>query len=219
MVTSSGVSVRPEGSDRYGPAVGTRVSWHLSQPVIDLAAQAQTLGWAVLGTIGNSDHLRKHGDHSPWSLGKVPGIIYAVDLAAPDAFEQWLIATCRSTYDTTWIDFWNMRGSQYDNAGTRIASSGDEHLHLSVAKGYEDRRVTLFADYAGKAKTTTGGGAVADRSEDIYTLLHDGRRPGPNQTSGGGVPIAWVARRFAELESKLDQIMERLDSAGRPPAA
>lgn len=221
MVTRTGVVTRPAGSDRYGPPAGAKVSWRLSEPVYDLAVQAKTLGWPILGTIGEEQtHLTKHGDHTPWSLGKSPGIIYAIDLGAPEDFGPWLIATCKSDYDTMWVDFWNFRGHQYDRAGNRVASSGDHHLHLSVAKGYEDKQVTLLTDYAASRapKTKTGGPTVADRSEDIFTLLHDGKRPGPNQTSGGGVPIAWVVRRFAELETKLDAITEKLETPA-PPAA
>lgn len=39
--------------------------------------------------------------------------------------------------------------------------------------------------------------------EDIYRLLHDGRRPpGKAQTAGGGVPIAWIVREMGEIKAE-----------------
>jgi len=39
--------------------------------------------------------------------------------------------------------------------------------------------------------------------EDIYRLLHDGRRPpGTAQTAGGGVPIAWIVRQMTEIKNE-----------------
>jgi hypothetical protein len=43
--------------------------------------------------------------------------------------------------------------------------------------------------------------------DDVYRLLHDGLRPGPNQTSGGGVPIAWIVRKVAEMQASLAAIL------------
>lgn len=37
--------------------------------------------------------------------------------------------------------------------------------------------------------------------DDIYKLLHDGKRPGDTQTAGGGVPIAWIVRKVGELQA------------------
>lgn len=42
--------------------------------------------------------------------------------------------------------------------------------------------------------------------EDIYRLLHDGLRPeGKAQTSGGGVPIAWIVRETGETQAGVSQ--------------
>ncbi|MGH3646216.1 MAG: hypothetical protein ACRDTM_03425 [Micromonosporaceae bacterium] len=144
-----GVAVRPHSNDGFPPAGGTPVAWVVAQPVQDMLDQAKTLGWADSGTIGNGDHLRKHGDHTPWSHGKKRGILYAKDTKDPPWLEKELLKLCRKPdYDTTWIDFINVNGSQYNFAGKRVADSGDFHLHISVRAGKELTRVTLFRDIA-----------------------------------------------------------------------
>lgn len=155
----AGTVVRPTGSDRFWPPIGTHVDWSLTTPIFDIATQVDTYalnGWLVVGTIGNNDHLKLHGDHTPWSVidgvQKVRGKVYAVDFKSVNAaefvrFRDWLIATCKTDYDTTWIDFFNILGSQYDFAGNRVATSTDQHCHISVNKGYESKQVNLFNDY------------------------------------------------------------------------
>jgi hypothetical protein len=143
----SGWYVRPAGSDRYPPAVGTRVPWVLSQPVADLLAQGKRLGWTNKGTIGNTAHLRRHGDHTGHSLGKMRGVVYGKDteLSAPAGMA--LLQLCRmNDYDTRWIDFFNYRGRQYNFAGVDTGPSDDVHFHASVRQGHELTRVTLFDD-------------------------------------------------------------------------
>lgn len=149
MIAVQGAAKRPAGASSSGPKPGTVVGWRLAQPIIDLGKSAEELGWPILGIVGNTAHLKKTGDHTPWSKGKRPGVIYAIDVHPPNGFQAWLIAQCRSSYDTRWIDFFNINGSQYNAAGVRVAPSTDTHLHISVAKGYEDTHVTLFRDYAG----------------------------------------------------------------------
>lgn len=229
MVALYGSATRPAGSDSHWPPVGTVVEWFAVQPVVDLATQALAAGWPILGTIGEKlTHLTKHGDHTPWSAGKKHGYVYAIDLAPPAAFEAWLVALCKSTADTSWIDFWNMNGSQYDHGGNWVTGSGDHHLHLSVAGGAETRHVTVITDYvtavtaAAPTKTSTPTAEEDDmsgRGEDIYTLLHDGKRAGPAQSAGGGVPIAWIVREFKEVGDTLAQIKDALTKLSMDVAA
>jgi hypothetical protein len=142
-----GVAVRPRGSDNHKPPPGTRVEWVVAQPVQDMVDQGKKLGLHNVGTIGNVDHLRKHGDHTPWSAGKQRHIVYAKDTSDPPWLEKHLLRLCRKDdYDTTWIDFINVNGSQYNFAGVRLGDSGDFHLHISVRAGHELTRVTLFRD-------------------------------------------------------------------------
>lgn len=160
-----GVAVRPVGSDSYWPPVGTSVAWTLTQPIQDLVDQGEAAGFPNLGTIGNTAHLQKHGDHTPWSAGKERGRIYAKDTQMPADFEAWLVAKCKSSYNTLWIDFFNINNKQYDNAGNYLGYSADAHLHISVRKGYEDTHVSLFKDYAdshGSASTQVTAWAQAN---------------------------------------------------------
>jgi hypothetical protein len=168
VIAETGMVVRPGAPRKAGPAPGTTVNYRVSQPIMDLARQAESLGWPVLGVVGNTDHLRGNGDHTPWSAGKQPGVIYAIDVHPPDGFEAWLVAACRSDYDTDWIDFFNIDGRQYSSAGQLLASSGDQHLHISVARGHERDRVTLFTDYA------TGGDGMPTAKEVAEAVWAEG---------------------------------------------
>ncbi len=135
----NGKYYRPSGSDGYPPAVGTLVVWRATRPVVDAATQAAKDGVTAY-VIGDVTHLRKHGDHTGHSLGKVRGRVYATDIMIHSAepARTRLLAYLRSDADTRWIDFVNFAGAQYSYAGQRVASSGDYHLHLSVKRGYED---------------------------------------------------------------------------------
>ena len=142
-----GTATRPSGSDGYWPPAGTTVAWVLSQPIQDLVDQGKKLGWQNLGTIGDTYHRKLHGDHTPWSAGKNRCVLYAKDTKTPSWFESAMLKLMRTAnYDTTWIDFVNINGKQYNYAGQRVASSGDYHLHVSVRKGHEKKHVTLFLD-------------------------------------------------------------------------
>lgn len=143
----SGVTVRPQGSDSYPPPPGTEVPWVLAQPNQDNLIQKQQLGWRNLGTIGDVYHRQLHGDHTPWSAGKVQGVVYADDTEEPSWVEDAILRLCRmDDYDTRWIHFFNINGSQYNYAGERVASSGDYHLHTSTREGFELTRHTLLLD-------------------------------------------------------------------------
>lgn len=152
----SSVVVRPSGSDSYWPPVGTSVPWVVARPIEALDDQRRALatafgGWGLSGIIGNIDHLRLHGDHTPWSVisgvAKIRNILWAIDIQDPAYVEAHLLALCRlADYDTTWIHFFNINGSQYDSAGNRIASSGDYHLHVSAKSSAWDTYHTLLFD-------------------------------------------------------------------------
>lgn len=224
MVVLTGRAKRPTGASSIGPRPGTTVSWRLATPIANLAAQAEELGWPILGIVGNIAHLRKHGDHTPWSKGKKPGVIYGGDFKPPDPFEAWYVATARSDYDTSWVDFININGRQYNNAGQKVANSSDEHLHVSVALGHENTTVTLFTDYAGggedivDAKTIE---AIADAvwSHTISTKSFD---EGAGHGAHEGVVNAIAAARDAKsakadakaAKDGIAALTERLDTGG-----
>lgn len=177
----------------YWPPRGEQVMAVLSQPIQDLMEQGKKLGWANLGTVGNTEHLMKHGDHTPWSAGKARGILYAKDTDVPDWAVDRLIAMCRSNYDTSWIDFFNVRGRQYDHTGTDVGSSGDHHLHISIDVGAERRSVTLFRDLAaGKATVPT----TPTPATQIPTPLADIGKQTPFVIKQIGTAEVWLTDGF-----------------------
>lgn len=187
------------------PSTGRTVAWTLTKPVADLAGQCEMHGFYIAGTIGNPDHLDGHGDHTPWSAGKLPGWIYALDARLPADFERWIVDTCkRDDYETSWIDFFNINGSQYNNAGRRVADSDDkDHLHISVNKGFEHTSVTLFDDYA-QWKAEGDMPSVSEFWEykiDSPTLKVKGRSTAD-----------WL-KQAAETEAKVDKLTTMIVAA------
>lgn len=220
VIIKAGQVTRPAGASSIGPRPGTVVTYRLAQPIIDLGEQAEKLLWRILGIKGNTPHLQKNGDHTPWSEGKVPGVIYAIDVAPPADFEAWLVAKCRSAYDTRWIDFFNINGSQYNAAGYRVRSSDDHHLHISVARGYEDKSVTLFADYAdekGEGMPTAEDVAKAVWVSQVSSdSLDDGK---PHSAHEGVINAIAAARRLKGIEDRLAAIERKLDAGAGTPVA
>lgn len=143
----SGVVTRPAGSDSYWPPVGTRVAWHACRGVQMMHDQANDWDVLQLGVVGNTAHLQKHGDHTPWSAGKARGVVYAIDLDMPDEFGPWLIAKCKSTYNTKFIDFFNFRNQQYGLDGSNYGYNPDHHLHMSIQFGHENDAVNIINDF------------------------------------------------------------------------
>lgn len=142
-----GTITRPAGSDGYPPPPGTVVPWVLSQPTQDNLKQKYLLGWEHLGDLGNIEHLKLHGDHTPWSASKLRGIVYADDTKDPGWLEEQLASLCGiDSYDTSWIDFYNINYRQYDYTGRVITSSYDSHLHISVKLNSELVSHTLLLD-------------------------------------------------------------------------
>ena len=218
MVTLQGSAKRPAGSSSSGPRPGTVVPWHLSQPVADLAAQCEQLDWPILGIVGNTDHLKKHGDHTPWSKGKKRGILYAIDANPPPGFEPWFIARCRDDdYDTTWIDFANINGSQYNADGVRLGSSPDHHLHISVALGDENTHVTLFTDFAGGDDETVDEKTIEAIANKVWAVsvtspsLVDakGKKVG-HGTHEAVINSVTISKRLEGLEKAIERIEKRL---------
>jgi hypothetical protein len=223
LIAVQGRAKRPSGASSSGPRPGTVVAWRLAQPIIDLAQQAEALGWPILGIVGNTEHLRKHGDHTPWSRGKTPGVIYAIDVHPPAGFEAYYVAQCRrADYDTRWIDFININGRQFNAAGVKVANSSDEHLHISVAKGHEDTHVTLFGDYAGGGEELDAEDKklladTANTVKELRSLLHDGKRfPLKTQTHEKGKPIAWIVEQIGELRADVNAIRGGAPSSAPP---
>lgn len=146
------------------PRTNKDVSWTLAMCLQREAAVAESMGITVY-SIGNADHLDNvpAGGHTPFRAGSVVGTVWAIDVmvdhkgaAYAKEFEKFVVAYCKSNVDTTWIRFFNVNGSQYNYAGTRLRASGDVHFHLEVEDGKQFVMTRLMAAWkAFKAAPTT----------------------------------------------------------------
>jgi hypothetical protein len=133
------------------PSTGRRVAWTLAPGLAKLGRQLDKLGitWYSIGDVG---HLKRKGGHTPWKPGAPFGTVTAIDvMASPYAVvERGILRLMKQdNYDTTWIDFINTNGSQYDWNGRRQGSSGDHHLHLEVLGSRTSFTSDLFYDMFG----------------------------------------------------------------------
>lgn len=129
MTSTSGVVTRPSN--------GKRVSWKAAVPIVDAVRQANASGITAY-VIGDASHLRRSGGHTPWKPGAPYGVVTATDIMVsnPATFEKALLRLMKASgYDTTWIDFININGHQYDFDGRYQGTSGDHHLHLEALGG------------------------------------------------------------------------------------
>lgn len=126
-------------------------------------------------SIGNEDHLdnKPAGGHTPWRDGSPVGVVWAVDimvdhkgLAYLEEFEDFVVAYCKSSADTTAIRFFNVNGSQYGYAGNRKKDSGDKHFHLEIENGKQNAALGIMA--AWKAKKS---GPALPPLPDIFNRL------------------------------------------------
>lgn len=196
---------RPPGSDSYWPPVGTLVNWTVVQPIQNLYDQAKGFGWVIAGVIGNQMHLQKHGDHTPWSAGKKRGRVYAIDIHAPVGFEPWLVAMCKSEYNTTWIDFFNINNKQFDNAGNYLGYSGDTHLHVSVANGQENTIVSLFADFMNPQEDEVSFKDKVNIPASPVGPLPDAARQGMDSADD---VIGYTRREVSDLHKEVKKLQE-----------
>jgi hypothetical protein len=133
------------------PSTGRRVDWKLAPGLVGLGAQLDKLG-ITWYSIGNTDHLKKHGGHTPWKPGAPFGMVTAIDVMKgnyPDVASRILRLMKLAAYDTSWIDFINTNYQQYDYDGRWQAESGDGHLHLEVLGNRTTFTSTLFFDMWG----------------------------------------------------------------------
>lgn len=133
------------------PSTGKAVKWKLAPGLVTLGKQLDKLG-ITWYSIGNADHLKKQGGHTPWKPGAPAGMVTAIDvMKTPDALVEAAILKLMHTdsYDTSWIDFINTNGSQYDWNGRRQGSSGDYHLHLETLGNRTSFSSNLFYDMLG----------------------------------------------------------------------
>jgi len=133
------------------PHTGKSVEWKLAPGLALLGKQLDRLK-ITWYSIGNADHLKKQGGHTPWKPGAPFGVVTAIDVmkSGYPAVQAAILKLMKTrTYDTTWIDFINVNYNQYDWNGVRQGSSGDGHLHLEVLGGRTYFTSNLFYDMFG----------------------------------------------------------------------
>lgn len=104
--------------------------------------------------------------------------------------------------------------------GTAFHFDGDRddshlwHIHLSIYRMYcndPQAMSAILSVLKGETFEQWIGNSDMTTVDDIHRLLHDGTRaPGQANTSGGGVPIAWIVRRLWEHDGKFDMILANL---------
>lgn len=140
MPATKGTVVRPYGSDSYPPKPGTVVTWSAARAIREAAAASVAAG-VVVYVIGNSDHLKRHGGHTPFRAGSKRGIVWSCDImyhGPINAARARLLEVLKSDADTKWISFINLGNRQYSFSGADQGYSGDSHWHLEVRDGYEN---------------------------------------------------------------------------------
>lgn len=159
------------------PAIGKTVKWTLAPGLVHLGMQLDALG-VTWYSIGNADHLKGKGGHTPWKPGAPAGMVTAIDvMKTPDADVEKAILKLMKTvsYDTSWIDFINTNGHQYDWDGRYQGTSGDMHLHLETLGNRTVFTSNLFYDMfgwpSGKKPTPAPATPTVTTKEDDMVLV------------------------------------------------
>lgn len=119
------------------PSTGQRVHWQAAYPINSDFNEAKARGIPCLGVIGNASHLKKTGQHTPWSTGYAYGWVHAIDLDVTPLQWQKILSSLRSGRWQGVVRFVNYGGSQYHarDKFQRSGSSSDHHLHISYDTG------------------------------------------------------------------------------------
>jgi hypothetical protein len=150
----------------------------LAEPIRRLRELARAHGVAVLGTIGNEDHLTDSfpEDHTPFSFtawpAPLPGyIVTAIDLADGPHADRMLADAVAGRI--TWVKYINLRGKQYNvRNGWSPTSNSDQHFHLSIRSD----SLGSIGDY--NPFSTTGGMSVALESSTPVSGTATPQAPG-----------------------------------------
>jgi hypothetical protein len=152
------------------------VAHTLIRPIIDnkLAYDQRWPKAHYKGDIGNPDHLKGSGDHTPWSSDKIFGMpmrqgwVYAQDFGngAFDlaAFARWLLSNLRSghygevkyvisrhpaNFKVAGGTFYGLFDRRY-NWRTQRSYGHESHIHISYMPGYEKAPSRIMSDYWAK---------------------------------------------------------------------
>ena len=194
--------------------------WRAAQPVADLRRTLAGYGMTVY-VLGNDSHLnaRPPEDHTPFSHTPWPGsqpypYVLACDIM-PHTSINWIelghqiIADWRAgVHGTGWIKYvnWTDRDGRCWHTArqpnfTQTTSTDRGHIHISGRTDFVASAIAAGYDPVARMRGEDSDMTPEEHSwlQEVHLLLTAGRRLGPAQTSGGGVPIADYSRRFYDV--------------------
>jgi len=105
--------------------------------------------------------------------------------------------------------------------GSRAIIGGQSTCDANAFRGTEADFATMIGGSAAPSQPSPPKEASnVDHAERVDYVLEKGKRPEPNQTMAGGIPINWLVRQFYELNLKLDRVntkLEAIEALLKPP--
>lgn len=205
------------------PKTGKNLTIRIIQPVCDDANyMANTLKWPLLGIIGNDQHWLDvpAGDHTARSThtgrkgAPKRGWVYAIDVGVPDARKVWVrnqILKLARDGSLPQLKYFNISGRHYNqnNNFSSYVWSGDQHLHLSYERTYEE------STGRGILRAIHGGQNVTLDKTDVDKIAHvDGVFDAPRVAEDGSAVSdkEHAANPYWTLNSYIKEILEEVRS-------
>lgn len=179
--------------------------FRLAMPIIGLRAIALRHNIAVLGTIGNDEHLEAEypEDHTPYSYSAwpvpLPGyVVTAIDLDNTTGLATRLLTDAK-TGRAPWVKYLNFSGHNYSIQNQwNPVDNPDQHLHVSVRSDYIDYSLGSYDPF------TDGGD---DMSADDVNII----RYGTTDVGGAAKTGAWGAPSLQTIGATVNDMKAQLD--------
>ena len=188
--------------------------WDPATPIAELEAWAQRNGIAVLGTIGNEEHLTadKPQDHTPfsvtaWPVGLPGYIVTAIDLANERGLGQKIEDQARAG-ELPWLKYMNHSGQHLDSRdldGDGLTweeyPSSDEHVHLSIRTDWISRSIGDFDPFGDNDMGLNFNerqvlNALANLADTMVLDTTTGNEDGTGDRKSFPVPFTTAVRRL-----------------------
>jgi hypothetical protein len=200
--------------------------WKKSRPIDELQKWAERQRIAVLGTIGNEDHLTadRPQDHTPFSVTEWPDqvheyVIFAIDLKNVTrggvTLGQAIERQARAG-KLPWLKYMNHGGGHLDSRdldgdGTRweVYPSSDEHVHLSIRTDWIARSIGEFNPWeetVAEALTAAQDSALAETWSASVALRDGTPAPKAGNYAGGA---SWVVKTLTTIHQLVTAIHAR----------
>lgn len=203
----------------------------VAKPIQELVALAQSARVAVLGTIGNNEHLLSDNpqDHTPYPLNpypvKLPGyVVTACDLAYGPHGDQ-LVADARAG-KLPWVKYINHRNVHWDRRdGWKGTYSSDVHLHVSLMSDHITNTIGNYNPFqggygmAGSGITLAWGETLDAYLARIERLLWWPIAAGNDNLVSRSVESLAILREIAKKVELTDEELGRIEDAARKGAS